>query len=124
MGEDFEEGAPFFFATQRPPTAMAQDDDIFLTVTAAVPTFPGQVEDIDIILSIEYAQRAIAQLQQAVDLALRSEAPRGRESPGGAGSVPQSLPGATAPVSLTRNPIDQLGLSFPTVAKRPIGNPD
>jgi hypothetical protein len=26
--------------------------------------------------------------------------------------------------SFTRNPIDQLGLSFPTVAKRPIGNPD
>ena len=97
MGEDFEEGAPFFFATQRPPTAMAQDDDIFLTVTAAAPTFPSQV-DIDIILSIEYAQHAIAQLRQAVDLALRSEAPRGRESPGDAGSVPQSLPGATAPV--------------------------
>jgi hypothetical protein len=98
MDEDFEEGAPFFFATQRPPTAMAQDDDIFLTVTAAVPTFPGQVEDIDIILSIEFAQHAIAQLRQAVDSALGSEAPRGRESPGDAGSVPQSLPGATAPV--------------------------
>ena len=95
MGEDFE-GAPFFFATQRPPTAMAQDDDIFLTVTAAVPTFPDQV-DIEIILSIEYAQHAIAQLRQAVDLALRCEAPRGRESAGDA-DVPQSLPGATAPV--------------------------
>ena len=78
MGEDFEEGAPFFFATERPPTAMAQDDDIFLTVTAAVPTFPDQVEDIDIFLSVEYAQHAIAQLQQAVDLALKCEAPPGR----------------------------------------------
>jgi hypothetical protein len=86
MDEGIEEGAPFFFATHRPPTAMAQDDDIFLTVTAAVPTFPGQV-DIDIILSIEYAQHAIAQLRQAVDFASRREAARGCESPGDAGSV-------------------------------------
>lgn len=124
MGEGFEEGAPFFFATQQPPTAIAQDDDIFLTVTATVPTFPGQVEDIDIILSIEYAQHAIVQLRQAVESALKYEAPHGRESPGDADSVHQSLPGATAPVQLTRNPLDQPGLSFPTVTKRPIGNSD
>ena len=72
--ETHEDGAPFFFATQQPPSAAAIDDDIYLTVTAAVPPFPGQVETIDIILSIDYAQHMIAQLSGAVAAAMRNEA--------------------------------------------------
>jgi hypothetical protein len=34
MTETLEDGAPFFFATQQPPTATAIDEDIYLTVTA------------------------------------------------------------------------------------------
>ncbi len=40
MNEIHEDSAPFFFATQEPPSATAIDDDIYLTVTTAVPAFP------------------------------------------------------------------------------------
>jgi hypothetical protein len=66
MTDMHEIGAPFFFATDHPPTAAAIDDDIYLTVTTAVPDSPGQVEAIDIVLSVEYAKAAIAQLSSAV----------------------------------------------------------
>ena len=69
-----ETGAPFFFATDEPPTAAAIDDDIYLTVTTAVPDRPGEVEAIDIVLSVEYARAAIAQLSTAVIAAHRNEA--------------------------------------------------
>lgn len=64
-----EQGAPFFFATGRAPTAAAIDDDIYLTVTAAVPGLPDEVEAIDIILSVEFAKRAIAALSTALNAA-------------------------------------------------------
>jgi hypothetical protein len=66
LTEAQEIGAPFFFATDEPPTAAAIDDDIYLTVTTAVPDFPGKVEAIDIVLSVEYAKAVIAQLSTAV----------------------------------------------------------
>ncbi len=69
-----EIGAPFFFATDQAPTAAAIDDDIYLTVTTAVPDRPGEVESIDIILSVEFAKAAIAQLSTAVIAARRDEA--------------------------------------------------
>ena len=75
MNEIHEDGAPFFFATREPPSATAIDDDIYLTVTtAAVPTFPGKVESIDIILSLDYARHVIAQLSGAVATAMKNEA--------------------------------------------------
>jgi hypothetical protein len=55
MAETQEHGALFFFATDEPPT-VAAIDDIYLTVTTAVPNFPDKVEAIDIVLSVEYAQ--------------------------------------------------------------------
>jgi hypothetical protein len=64
MTETQETGAPFLFATREPPTASANDDDIDLTVTAAVPDFPGRVEPIDISRSTSKA--IIAQLSTAV----------------------------------------------------------
>ena len=71
--ESQELGAPFFFATGQAPTASAIDDDIYLTVTAAVPEFPGGVETIDIILSVDYAKAVIAQLSTAVIVARSKE---------------------------------------------------
>ncbi len=74
MRATIEDGAPFFFATEQPPTAAAIDDDIYLTVTTAVPDCPGRVESIDIILSVEYAKQAIDQLSTAVIAARRNQA--------------------------------------------------
>ncbi len=74
MTAEVENSAPFFFATHEPPTAAAIDDDIYLTVTAAVPDVPGKVEAIDIILSLDYAKAVIAQLSNAVIAAQRNEA--------------------------------------------------
>ncbi|MGO9418282.1 hypothetical protein [Roseiarcus sp.] len=73
MTETQEHGAPFFFATDEPPTAAAIDDDIYLTVTTAVPDFPGKVEAIDIVLTVEYAKAVIAQLSTAVIAARQKE---------------------------------------------------
>ena len=61
-----EDGSPFFFASHKPPSATAIDDDIYLTVTAADPGFPGEVETVDIILSLDYARHVITQLSSAV----------------------------------------------------------
>lgn len=72
MTESIKDGAPFFFATQQPPSAAAIDDDIYLTVTTAVPDFPGKVEAIEVILSVEFAKQAIAQLLTAVVSARRN----------------------------------------------------
>jgi hypothetical protein len=66
MTETQARGAPFFFATDEPPTAAAIDDDIYLTVTVAVPDCPGKVEAIDIVLSVEYAKAVISRLSTAV----------------------------------------------------------
>lgn len=74
MTEPQKFGAPFFFAAYEPPTAAAIDDDIFLTVTTTVPEFPGKVEAIDIILTVEYAKAIIAQLSTALIAARRNEA--------------------------------------------------
>jgi hypothetical protein len=73
MVETQDLGSPFFFATGEKPTVSAIDGDIYLTVTAAVPDFPGQVETIDIILSVDYARAVIAQLSTAVIAAQRNE---------------------------------------------------
>jgi hypothetical protein len=54
MTETQEHGAPFFFATmsrRRRPRST-----IYLTVTTAVPDFPGKVEAIDIVLSVGIRQ--------------------------------------------------------------------
>ncbi len=69
MTETVEQGAPFIFAMGRPPTGTAIDDDIYLTVTAAVPGMTGEGEAIDIILSVEFARQAIAALSMAVNAA-------------------------------------------------------
>jgi hypothetical protein len=74
MDHDFEHGAPFYFATRNPPSATALDDDIYLTVTTIAPPYPDEPTMIDIILSVEYAKHAIAQLYTAVEAATKHEA--------------------------------------------------
>lgn len=74
MSDLNEDGAPFYFAMQRPPTATAMDEDIYLTVTAGVPSHPDRVESIDIILSIGFAMHVIAQLTHAVEAAMKNQA--------------------------------------------------
>jgi hypothetical protein len=74
MSKSLEDGAPFFFAMQEPPSATAIDDDIYLTVTMAMPAYPSQVETVDIILSLDYAKHAITQLMQAVARAAENDA--------------------------------------------------
>lgn len=70
--ETQEIGASFFFVADQ-PTATAIDDDIYLSVPAAVPTSPGKLEAIDIILSVEYAEAVITQLSAAVLAAERNQ---------------------------------------------------
>lgn len=67
------DGGPFLFASQKPPTANAIDEDIYLTVTASDPCFPGQTETIDIILSIDYARQVITELANAVASAIQND---------------------------------------------------
>ena len=74
MDPDFEHGDPFYFATRNPPTASALDEDIYLTVTTTAPPYPDEPTAIDIILSVEYAKHAIAQLSAAVEAATKREA--------------------------------------------------
>jgi hypothetical protein len=71
---DHDDGAPFYFAMRRPPTATVMDEDIYLTVTAGVPSDPTEVESIDIILSVAFAMHVIVQLTQAVETAMRNQA--------------------------------------------------
>ncbi len=73
MNDLSADGAPFFFATQEPPSATAIDDAVYLSVTTAMPACPGQVETIDIILSLDYARHVIAQLSRAVAQAARND---------------------------------------------------
>ncbi|RBP14393.1 hypothetical protein DFR50_109147 [Roseiarcus fermentans] len=70
MSETEETAAPFFFAAEQ-PTASAIDDDIYLTVPAALPDFPGRIEAVDIVLTVEYARAVIDQLSTAVAAAAR-----------------------------------------------------
>ncbi len=73
MSDPDEDEAPFYFATQRPPTATVMDEDICLTVTARVPSNSDEVESIHIILSIAFAAQLIAQLTRAADTAMRNK---------------------------------------------------
>lgn len=74
MNDKDELGAPFFFASHEPPSATAIDDDIYLTVTAADPGAPGELEKVDIILSLDFARHVIAELSQAVVAATKAGA--------------------------------------------------
>ncbi len=65
--------SPVYVVTRRPPSAVAQDEDIYLSVPVAAPSLPDQVETIEIFLSIDFANRMIAQLVEAVQVATKHE---------------------------------------------------
>lgn len=75
MCESFQsvDGAPFFFAMHELPTAVAIDEDVYLTVTTAMPGDPDKVETIDIILTVDYAKHVVAELSRAVAQAAKNE---------------------------------------------------
>ena len=68
------EGGPFFFASEQPPTATAIDEDVYVTIAAVHPQFPGKVETIEIILSTDTAAQLIAALNGAVTVAAENAA--------------------------------------------------
>jgi hypothetical protein len=65
---------PMFLIVRRPPFAVAQDEDVFLTVAVAAPTLPDEVETIDIYLTAEFAKLMIDQLSAAVEVAAKEAA--------------------------------------------------
>ena len=73
MSDHDDDGAPFYFAMRRPPTATVMDEDICLTVTARVPSNSDEVESIHIILSTAFAAHLIAQLTRAIETAMRNK---------------------------------------------------
>ena len=74
MNETRGDGAPFFFATEQPPSVTAIDEDVYVTITAVHPLFPGEVETVDIILSAGAAAQLIAALSGAVSAAAKNAA--------------------------------------------------
>ena len=57
--------------TRAPPTAEALEDDIYLTLPLAGPVGAAPAS-MDVFLTLEFARRAIAELQRAVEAATRS----------------------------------------------------
>ncbi len=75
MSEVPETGSPFIFATR---SAAVGDRDRRRHLSdgdRGDPAFPGEVETVDIILSVDYARHVIAQLAGAVSAATNDEAP-------------------------------------------------
>jgi hypothetical protein len=58
-----------FLIARRAPSAVAQDEDIYLTVAVAAPTLPDHVETMDIYLTVDFAKEIIRQLSEAVEVA-------------------------------------------------------
>jgi hypothetical protein len=58
-----------FLIARRAPSAVAQDEDIYLTVAVAAPTLPDHVETMDIYLTVDFAKEIIRKLSEAVEVA-------------------------------------------------------
>jgi hypothetical protein len=74
MAETRGDGAPFFFASEQPPSAIAIDEDIYLTISATHPLFPGEVETVGIFLSTDTAEHLIEALSGGVSNAAKNTA--------------------------------------------------
>ena len=75
MNEIDRGATPFYLVTRRAPSAVARDEDIYLTLPVAAPTLPDQVETLDFFLSIDFARQMIAQLGDAVRVATEHDVP-------------------------------------------------
>jgi hypothetical protein len=62
---------PIVLMTRDAPTAAALDDDIFLTLPVAGPS-AGQVESVDVFLTVDFARAMIAELQAAIEAATKA----------------------------------------------------
>jgi hypothetical protein len=72
MMSEIDRCAPhMFLIARRAPSAVAQDEDIYLTVAVAAPTLPDQVELVDIYLTVDFAEQMIRQLSEAVEVAAK-----------------------------------------------------
>jgi len=58
-----------FLIARRAPSAVAQDEDIYLTVAVAAPRLPDHVETMNIYLTVDFAKQMIRQLSEAVEVA-------------------------------------------------------
>jgi len=74
MSEAHQDGGPLFFAAERPPSATAIDEDIYVTIATINPLSPGEVETVDIMLSPGAAAQLIAALNDAVSVAAKNAA--------------------------------------------------
>jgi hypothetical protein len=63
--------APIFLIARQAPSAVAQDEDVYLTVAVAAPTFPDQVETEDIYLTGDFA-RPVVMMHVRFPLSLRN----------------------------------------------------
>ena len=63
--------APIFLIARQAPSAVAQDEDVYLTVAVAAPTFPDQVETEDIHLTGDFA-RPVVMMYVRFPLSLRN----------------------------------------------------
>ena len=61
--------APEFLIARQAPSAVAQDENIYLTVAVAAPTLPDEVEAMDIYLTVDFARQMIRQLSEPVEVA-------------------------------------------------------
>jgi len=69
MSEARGDGGPLFFAAERPPPSVTViDEDIYVTITAVHPLFPGEVETVAIMLSTETAVHLSTALNVAVGI--------------------------------------------------------
>ena len=64
-----------FLIARRAPSAVAQDEDIYLTVAVAAPTLPDHVETMDIYLTVDFA-RPVVMMYVRFPLSLRNVATR------------------------------------------------
>ena len=71
MTVPFRDSAAIVLATREPPTAAALDDDVYLTLPILAPE-GAEPASVDVFLTVEFAQRTIAELQRAVEAATRS----------------------------------------------------
>jgi hypothetical protein len=71
MNAIHQERTPIVLVAKEPPSAEAIDEDVYLSVPVSVPS-AARTETIDIFLSIDFARRIIAELQQAIEAATRN----------------------------------------------------
>jgi hypothetical protein len=59
-------------AIHTPPSAVAQDGGVLVSVIVAEPTYPERIAEIDLALPLSFAKHLIVQLREAVVAAQRS----------------------------------------------------